>query len=614
MPLNPEEIVALTGTTFVTQVPNIKYRQHGNTLGIIKMFQDRFEWHDPANPEPVVMIPYETISELRVSAPDKPKVQIQAVLVDQEHVNFAFAEPGAGKEQLLESQKRTRSELQKHVNFAFAEPGAGKEQLLESQKRTRSELQSLIVRHRKILKTHEQQMSTATTHELESKRKLLKTSWLLKILYNSLVMKNVMSPEDFWKMYYKPHEATREQAGVSNGFLFDIDIGMSGAVNLSQEVRRQIYKTYPSIERKYIEYVPNTMSEQDFWSKFIQSHYFYRDRNPDYKKNDPISECIQEDEDQLNQNAKKLLHYKKDKDLLNILEDDGFYADKPELFNPALTDKKKLIRRLNDFSDRVLEAALDTQRNSIIDNQSVNQTASSAMEVDNLDDEEEYLPASNSDLTYYVKKPGVAEFGMDPTKIKEIVLPEDLDSSDKELELIDQEGKESDDELDYRPTTYGRDVHSRFIQLRVPAEIFDEVCQELIERTDDNDPEDDYELHYEDTQIAMQMPYPPDIPKPPDSFPTLSGRLVKRLFSANVVVLELSQQARKLMSQKTISATKQVIAVCTALTSFQNNYLSELRDECREEFPGAEKFLEYLQGLIDDVLAKALEFKETMSI
>lgn len=64
MPLNPEEIVALTGTTFVTQVPNVKYRQHGNALGIIKMFQDRFEWHDLVSSEPVVMIPYETISGL----------------------------------------------------------------------------------------------------------------------------------------------------------------------------------------------------------------------------------------------------------------------------------------------------------------------------------------------------------------------------------------------------------------------------------------------------------------------------------------------------------------------------------------------------------------------
>lgn len=193
-----------------------------------------------------------------------------------------------------------------------------------------------------VLFQHEQQISNAATHELDSKRKLLKTSWLLKVMYNSLVITGVMSPEDFWKMYYKPHEVIHEQPGVSNGFLFDIDIGPTGAVNLSQEVRRQIYKTYPSIEKKYIEYVPNTMSEQDFWAKFIQSHYFYRDRNPEYKKNDPISDCIQEDEEQLNQNAKRLLHYKKDKDLLNILEDDGLYADRVS-FCDAIYSKTEMF-------------------------------------------------------------------------------------------------------------------------------------------------------------------------------------------------------------------------------------------------------------------------------
>ena len=64
MPLNPDEIVALTGTAFVTQIPNIRFRQHGSALGIIKMYQDRFEWHDPALSDPVVVIPYETVSGL----------------------------------------------------------------------------------------------------------------------------------------------------------------------------------------------------------------------------------------------------------------------------------------------------------------------------------------------------------------------------------------------------------------------------------------------------------------------------------------------------------------------------------------------------------------------
>ena len=189
MPLNPDEIVALTGTDFVTEVPNIRYRQHGNVLGIIKMYQDRFEWHDPGLPEPVVVIPYETVSgwfllflyitsvdifyiwflsffiyeyhyffdlqiinfihkvfldiiflfsELRVSSPDKPKVQIQAVLTDQEHVNFHFVESGRSKDQLLELQKKTRAELQ-----------------------------NLIVRHRKILKTVSFFLFTKTFHYME---------------------------------------------------------------------------------------------------------------------------------------------------------------------------------------------------------------------------------------------------------------------------------------------------------------------------------------------------------------------------------------------------------------------------------------------------------------
>ncbi|KAE9554346.1 hypothetical protein FO519_002456 [Halicephalobus sp. NKZ332] len=582
MPLNPDEIIALTGTDFVTQVPNVKYRQHGSVLGIIKMYQDRFEWHDPGVSEPIVVIPYETVSELRVSAPDKPKVQIQAVLTDQEHVNFHIAESGKSKDELLDLQKKTRAELQ-----------------------------NLIVRHRKILKTHEQRMSNATMHELDSKRKLLKTSWFLKVMYNSLVMTNVMSPEDFWKMYYKPHEVIHEQPGVSNGFLFDIDIGPTGAVNLSQEVRRQIYKTYPSIEKKYIEYVPNTMSEQDFWAKFIQSHYFYRDRNPEYKKNDPISDCIQEDEEQLNQNAKRLLHYKKDKDLLNILEDDGLYADRPELFNPVLSDKKKLIRRLNDFSDRVLEAALDPQRNNIIDSKS-EKNKPTPMEVDFVQNEDEPIVEDDFSLTYYVKKPGVPESGTSAEKIKESVLPEDLEYSDQELELIDQEGKESDEELDFRPVVYGRDVHSRFIKLKIPSEMFKEVCEEIIERSEGIEVEDDFDLEYEDAKIAMDMTYPFDPEKKEETLPIIPLHILRKLFSANIVVLELSQQARKLISKKTIYSSKQAIAICSALTTFQNTTIAELKETCRDESRGATKFIEYLQVLIDSVLSKATELRDSI--
>ena len=38
------------------------------------------------------------------------------------------------------------------------------------------------------------------------------------------------------------------------------------------------FQTYPAVKRKHGDNVPDKMSEQEFWTKFFQSHYFHRDR------------------------------------------------------------------------------------------------------------------------------------------------------------------------------------------------------------------------------------------------------------------------------------------------------------------------------------------------
>lgn len=236
------------------------------------------------------------------------------------------------------------------------------------------------------------------------------------------------------------------------------------------------------------------------------------------------------------------------------------------------------------------------------------------MEVDSVPIEEEpEIVGSDFSLTYYVKKPGVPESGTSSDKIRENVLPEDLEYSDQELELIDREGKESDEELDYQPEVFGRDVHSRFLRLKLPAEIFKEVCEEIIERSEGiENGEDDYDLEYEDEKIAMEMTYQFDPERKEETIPIIPLHLLKKLFSANIVVLELCQQARKLMSQKTALSSKQAIAICSALTTFQNATLNDLKEACREEARGTTRFLEYLQVLIDGVLAKAVELKDSI--
>lgn len=71
----------------------------------------------------------------------------------------------------------------------------------------------------------------------------------MKILYQNLVVNNTMPPDEFWRLYYKPHESFFEQPGVSNGFMFEVagEMCASGVkMNLTPEIIRQIYKTYPA--------------------------------------------------------------------------------------------------------------------------------------------------------------------------------------------------------------------------------------------------------------------------------------------------------------------------------------------------------------------------------
>jgi hypothetical protein len=598
MLLTPEEIVAITGTGFVQEIKNTKCRLHGNAMGSLRIFQDRFEWVvDGETTIVVISVPYETVDMLRVSAPDKSKVQLQAVLSVGEHVTFQFADSSKTKDQLLVDQKRARDQLQE-----------------------------LVVRHRKLVSSQEKSISKSAITENESKKQMLKKSWVMKVLYQNLVVNNLMPADEFWRLYYKPHESFFEQPGVSNGFMFEVagDMCPTGIkMNLTPEIIRQIYKTYPAIEKKFMEYVPHQMPEEQFWSKFFESHYFNRDRVPEFKRNDPFTETLEEDEAHIEAAArKKVGAVRKDKDLLSINDDDGLYSDRPELFNPILSDKKRLIRRLNDFSDRILEAALDPAKNDLVA-ESAPSTSAPKNDVDahvhaftELEGEHDEIVLEDDPVRayeFYVKKPGIAEAEALNEKVKETILPEDLEYPDQELMLVDQEGVESDSEMGYEPPRIGRDVPTRFKKLGITIDVFDEICDEIIRSNEDS--EDDEEICAEDLKIAKNLQHEYIPPQDEKAFPPLSGYLLQKLFTAHTVVFELSQQLRKLIALKTPSSTKQALCVATALTTFQKNAINDLKEDCNRELGrNGEKLVDYLVEAAREILHKCVELKDKIPV
>merc|ERR1719305_2280666 len=120
-----------------------------------------------------------------------------------------------------------------------------------------------------------------------------------------LVITQIISAEEFWQNhaaeYVNKNAGVKQEVGVAGSFLAEIKPQADGAnglkYNLTPDIIDSIFKTYPAVKKKHIENVPSKLSEQEFWTKFFQSHYFHRDRiHGTSVTKDLFTECAREDD------------------------------------------------------------------------------------------------------------------------------------------------------------------------------------------------------------------------------------------------------------------------------------------------------------------------------
>nr|CAD7438020.1 unnamed protein product [Timema bartmani] len=244
------------------QIGQVRYKKGDGTLYVMN---ERLAWMVDHRDMVSVSHRYTDIKLQKISPEGKPKIQLQVVLHDGSASTFHFV-----NHEGVAAQLKDRDNVKELL-----------QQLLQKFKRE-------------------------VNKELEEKNRLLSENPALLQLYRDLVITQVISPEEFWSQhatqYTQKQQAQKQEVGVSGAFLADIKPQTDGCnglrYNLTADIIECIFKTYPAVRKKHLEYVPHKLSESEFWTKFFQSHYFHRDRINTGTK-DLFTECAKLDDQEL---------------------------------------------------------------------------------------------------------------------------------------------------------------------------------------------------------------------------------------------------------------------------------------------------------------------------
>ncbi|GJY65742.1 general transcription and DNA repair factor IIH subunit TFB1-1 isoform X1 [Tanacetum coccineum] len=111
----------------------------------------------------------------------------------------------------------------------------------------------------------------------------------LQKLHQQFVMGGVLSETEFWATRKKlvdvnASRRVKQRVGLKSDMTFNVKPSSDGQSNkvtfsLTPEMIHQIFAEKPAVRQAYLNFVPNKMTERDFWTKYWRAQYLHSARN-----------------------------------------------------------------------------------------------------------------------------------------------------------------------------------------------------------------------------------------------------------------------------------------------------------------------------------------------
>ncbi|KAF9375499.1 RNA polymerase II transcription factor B subunit 1 [Podila verticillata] len=372
-----------TGETITLQAPALFRKK----TGTIYLMNRRLAWVPQSGLAPTVSIKHDDIKSLFVNAAGSEKVILKIVEIkpDTNH-NFIFSSESASEDRekfkagitsilSLRQQRTMNGGATPSSSGAAPSPGGGSPVISDTSApgTPKTQAQAKLGARRGL--------GTGPSQELKTRLALLKQNKELAGLHRDLVMGKHVSEEEFWEnrkhLIENKSAMDHQQKGQSSAWLdLKPETGESNDVKyvMTPQVIHSVCQQYPSIKRAYDAYVPDKLSEAEFWKRYFQSRFFHRSRSgrganePD---DDIFDKALEEDEEETKSAPKriKLDHINKLVDLSTTEEDHLESYTSPESTMAAGRTKESkeampLIRRFNRYAQRVLNSTVGLKKPS----------------------------------------------------------------------------------------------------------------------------------------------------------------------------------------------------------------------------------------------------------